>query len=564
MKKNYTLLFTLLISVASFGQTTFFSYSFEDNGNGTTYNTSVVEFSDSFYDFFTSTFNNDVGGSNSSYGVNGQDGTHYFAAQDLGAEGGPTLTTLTMDVDISGKSNLGLKILIAEDDYADPKWDASDYVHIDYSIDGGTAQNYLWIEAEGGDDSETKVDTDFDGIGDGITIPEIFHDFQGALSGTGSTLTITITFNLDSGNEDIAIDNIRIIDGFAGACNLVLQTETYTCSTNTIGGDNDGATINIPYTGSDTTITSVSTTSGGIIGGDNPSTTADGTITITGLSEGDAWDITVNGGNCDGSSSSSTIPTDQCDPPRSTCFDLSTGSELFDLVVVTANSQSEEWTYTEGIYDMNGYVGNGVQEQVETWLVFGPLDMTSVTDLVLAFDAVEGYSGTDLVVAYASSYSGCPSGTSWTTAETLTATGSYDVNLSAASGTDIYIGIQYVDDGVDGYSGWSLSYVVLEGHGSCPTLGTRPTSNCQTAGVVENQIEGFALYPNPVTNGEFTISSNNSIEKNIAIYSVIGKQIYSKRVKSNEIIDISNLTTGFYIVRVEEEGQIATRKLIVK
>jgi len=562
MKKNYTLLFTLLISVASFGQTTFFSYSFEDNGNGTTYNTSVAEFSDGYYDFFTSTFNNAIG---NGYTVSGQDGTHYFTAEDIdGEEEGPALTTLTMDVDISGKSNLGIKILIAEDNYTDLTWDDTDYVHIDYSIDGGTTKNYLWIEAEGGEDSQTKVDTDFDGVGDGITILNDFQDFQGALIGTGSTLTITITFNLDGGNEDIAIDNIRIIDGFVGACNLVLQTETYTCSTNTVGDANDGVTINIPYTGSDTTITSISTTLGGTIGGDDPTTTVDGTITITGLSEGDAWDISLNGGNCDGSSSAGTIPTDQCDPPRSTCFDLSTGSELLDLVVVTANSQSDEWTFTEGIYAMNGYVGSGIQEQVETWLVFGPLDMTSVTDLVLAFEAVENYSGTDLVVAYASSYSGCPSGTSWTTVETITEIGSYDVNLSAASGTDIYIGIQYVDDGVDGYSGWNLSYVKLEGHGSCPALGTRPTSNCQTAGVLENQIEGFAMYPNPVTNGKFTISSNSSVEKNIEIFSVIGKQVYSKNIKVNETIDISNLTTGLYLVRIEEEGKIATRKLIVK
>jgi len=85
-----------------------------------------------------------------------------------------------------------------------------------------------------------------------------------------------------------------------------------------------------------------------------------------------------------------------------------------------------------------------------------------------------------------------------------------------------------------------------------------------TAGVLENQIEGFAMYPNPVINGKFTISSNSSVEKNIEIFSVIGKQVYSKKIEGNETIDISNLTTGFYSVRVEEEGKIATRKLIVK
>ena len=46
MKKLYFLLLTILISAASFGQTTIFSESFETDGNGTRYNTSQVEFSD--------------------------------------------------------------------------------------------------------------------------------------------------------------------------------------------------------------------------------------------------------------------------------------------------------------------------------------------------------------------------------------------------------------------------------------------------------------------------------------------------------------------------------------
>jgi len=84
-----------------------------------------------------------------------------------------------------------------------------------------------------------------------------------------------------------------------------------------------------------------------------------------------------------------------------------------------------------------------------------------------------------------------------------------------------------------------------------------------TLPVAKNQIAGFAMYPNPVTNGTFSITSNNSIEKNIEIFSVSGQQVYKSSVKSRENIDISNLTTGSYFIRVEEEGKTATRKLIV-
>jgi len=97
--------------------------------------------------------------------------------------------------------------------------------------------------------------------------------------------------------------------------------------------------------------------------------------------------------------------------------------------------------------------------------------------------------------------------------------------------------------------------------GATPTPGVINTG--QTLSVAKNQIAGFAMYPNPVTNGTFSITSNNSVEKNIEIFSVSGQQVYKNTVKSRENIDISNLTTGSYFIRVEEEGKTATRKLIV-
>jgi hypothetical protein len=84
-----------------------------------------------------------------------------------------------------------------------------------------------------------------------------------------------------------------------------------------------------------------------------------------------------------------------------------------------------------------------------------------------------------------------------------------------------------------------------------------------TLSVIENQIEGFAMYPNPVSTGKISINSASRNAKQVDIFSVIGNLVYSKTVNDGEFIDISNLTTGFYMVRVKEEGKIATRKLLV-
>ena len=77
-------------------------------------------------------------------------------------------------------------------------------------------------------------------------------------------------------------------------------------------------------------------------------------------------------------------------------------------------------------------------------------------------------------------------------------------------------------------------------------------------------ISNFSTYPNPITNGEFFINSANSIAKDVQIYDMLGKQVYAKNVIANERVNVANLNTGIYILKVIEEGKTATRKLVIK
>ena len=253
MKKIYAIILSLL-SLTVYSQSVIYSYSFEDNG-ANDYTTSIPEFSDGSYDFFTSTSNNSIG---SNYGVTGQDGDHYFAAQDTNntsAGGSSDPLTLTFTIDISGYSNLGLKILVAEDDNGDPKWDSDDSVHIDYTIDGGTSTSLIWIEseAENGTNAETRIDTDFDGVGDGAAITEAFMELQQSITGTGSTLVLTITYsNLHYGSEDLAIDNIRIFEGFSASPTILTSTNSIS-GFNYIEGSGPSSEKTFTVSGSDLT-----------------------------------------------------------------------------------------------------------------------------------------------------------------------------------------------------------------------------------------------------------------------------------------------------------------------
>lgn len=84
-----------------------------------------------------------------------------------------------------------------------------------------------------------------------------------------------------------------------------------------------------------------------------------------------------------------------------------------------------------------------------------------------------------------------------------------------------------------------------------------------TASVRNNDIAGLSVYPNPVSGNTLYVTSNNSVEKSVAIFDVLGKQVINTTT-ANGAVNVANLNAGVYIVKVTEEGKTATRKLVVK
>lgn len=76
-------------------------------------------------------------------------------------------------------------------------------------------------------------------------------------------------------------------------------------------------------------------------------------------------------------------------------------------------------------------------------------------------------------------------------------------------------------------------------------------------------IEGLNLYPNPVSNGRVNISTKNDGEKEIIIFDLLGKKVLQTLLNAREL-NISNLTPGVYIIKINEQNATATRKLIVR
>jgi hypothetical protein len=147
---------------------------------------------------------------------------------------------------------------------------------------------------------------------------------------------------------------------------------------------------------------------------------------------------------------------------------------------------------------------------------------------------------------------------------------SYEGVITATNGPAI--GLTSVDIGVTepGAIGESLQLVGIGNDYSDfswvgPTAASPGLLNSnQTLSIVKNQIKGFLVYPNPVLDGNIAVSSASNSSKKIQIYSMFGNCVFSKIITSNEIINVSYLTAGMYMIKVEEDAKISTRKLVIK
>lgn len=81
--------------------------------------------------------------------------------------------------------------------------------------------------------------------------------------------------------------------------------------------------------------------------------------------------------------------------------------------------------------------------------------------------------------------------------------------------------------------------------------------------VKENDIAGLSIFPNPVTDGTLYINTQANAEKNIVIYDVLGKQVFSTTTASNAV-NVAQLNGGVYVLKVTEAGKTATSKLVIK
>ncbi len=145
----------------------------------------------------------------------------------------------------------------------------------------------------------------------------------------------------------------------------------------------------------------------------------------------------------------------------------------------------------------------------------------------------------------------------WNLDSTTTGQTGSTITLSGSGFTNITSPITF------GFYGWnaeatggtfSIDDVTFTGSASGATAVTAFSNEVSTS-----------IYPNPSTNGVFTVDVENSSNKTIiAVYDIIGKVILTKELNSSgkQTIDLSNEANGSYFVNIKNDKENITKKII--
>ena len=447
----------------------------------------------------------------------------------------------------------------------------------------------MWVKSSGIPASEALAGT-----------PEV------ATSGSGAASVSAVYLRQYNASQRITVDGIRIYSTWFGTagCSLMLGTETTKCNDSTLNLDTYNVTI--PFTGGGTGTYSLSTAGIGTIGGDDPTTSATGNITISNIPEATYVTLTTTG-SC---ALSKTILSPECKPVNALPY-----SESFPYAVDASLGAQQKWTnvntgdniltvansllYT-GVTSTNNSItfsGTGndcftpftttTSGTIYAAFLLNVSDMTNVTtDGTATYfagitDNAKSYLARLYVKKNLTQYQlGFDTGTAPT----------YDTTLRNI-GDVVYVVIGY-DFGSNALNVW-----INPVNGSGPTFGINPTTTFANLGgfilrqdtstttptiifdelrivntlaelnltlaTAQNEIAGLKVYPNPVSNGVLHIESNLNTERTVNLFDVLGKQVLNTTT-SNNTINIAALNSGVYILKITEGGKTDTRKLVIK
>jgi hypothetical protein len=80
-------------------------------------------------------------------------------------------------------------------------------------------------------------------------------------------------------------------------------------------------------------------------------------------------------------------------------------------------------------------------------------------------------------------------------------------------------------------------------------------------GIDSHNQDLFSIVPNPTNGNHINILSNDSKEKEVTVYDILGKQVMYGIIDTT--LDISGMNKGVYLVQVKQNEQFETKKLVI-
>ncbi|PKR79440.1 hypothetical protein CW751_15110, partial [Brumimicrobium salinarum] len=79
------------------------------------------------------------------------------------------------------------------------------------------------------------------------------------------------------------------------------------------------------------------------------------------------------------------------------------------------------------------------------------------------------------------------------------------------------------------------------------------------------EAQDYIIYPNPAEQTVTIKSNNGSVADKVVFYNLQGnKVLQSTPERSITTIDLGNLKSGVYILKITSEGRVFNRKLLIK
>jgi len=84
-----------------------------------------------------------------------------------------------------------------------------------------------------------------------------------------------------------------------------------------------------------------------------------------------------------------------------------------------------------------------------------------------------------------------------------------------------------------------------------------------TASVDDVFASNLKIYPNPA-NDYISILSNNVKISSVELYNILGSKIVSAKTLTNDRLNISNVSKGIYLLKINAEGASTTKKIVIE